>query len=132
VTNVTERKNINIMDTLTVELVVTDGQVDVDASVEAFTEALEANIAERKIALSGVAEAVATLFDANKGAHIALPTIGSLVASALNSPPASFKTISARVQDYVRSNAKGDQSLFVSVRGRAGGTARRADMAVKA
>lgn len=120
------------MDTLTVELVTVDGMVDVDASVEAFTKALEANIAERSIALQGVAEAVATLFDANKGAHIALPTIGSLVASALNSPPASFKTISARVQDYVRANAKGGSSLFVSVRGRNGGTARRSDMVVTA
>ena len=131
-TNVTKKRILNIMDTLTVELVVVDGQIDLDSSTEAFTTALDALVVQRDLASVGIADAVAEIFAAYKGTAIAMPTLASMTAQKLGAVPENFKTISGRVLDYVRANTKGDNSLLVSRKGRSGGVFLRADAPVQA
>jgi hypothetical protein len=126
------KRILNIMDTLTTTLVITDGQVDSAATVAAFETALEELVVQRDLAAVGISEAVAEIFAAHKGVAIAMPTLASLTAQKLGAVPENFKAITGRVLDYVRANTKGDNSLLVSRKGRAGGVSLRADAPVQA
>lgn len=124
---------------LTTDLVLTGGKIDIDASVQAFRSAAVKRQAELETEQSEIAEAVEALFDANLGKAIAMPVLGSMVAQALNAQPENFKVLSERALDYVRANSQttGSEkagtlvqhpdSLFVIGKGKNGGCYRRAD-----
>jgi len=59
---------------------------------------------------------------------MAMSTIASLACSILNATPENCASLTEAVLDYVRANNKGDASLFVSVKGKGGGTSRRSDL----
>jgi hypothetical protein len=115
------------MTTLSVEIVSANGSVDQEATMQAFSEVLARHISETEIAHSVVAGAVDSVFDRHPGA-MSMPTLASLACTALNATPTNHAALYETVLDYVRANNKGDASLFVSVRGRSGGTARRIDL----
>ena len=124
---------------LTTDLVLTGGKIDIDASVQAFRSAAVKRQAELETEQSEIAEAVEALFDSNRGKAIAMPVLGSMVAQALNAQPENFKVLSERALDYVRANSQttGSEkegtlvqhpdSLFVIGKGKNGGCYRRAD-----
>ena len=120
------------MTTLNVELVLTNGQVDVEASEEAFHTAMSNYIAQHETETSAIADAVNAVFDAHMGKAINMPTLSALTTVRLNAQPQNFSSLSELVLEYVRANSKGDDSLFVIRKGKAGGCARRADLPVAA
>jgi hypothetical protein len=125
---------------ITVELVTTDGAIDIDASAQAFRTAALKRQAELETEGSQIASAAAELFDQYRGQAIPMPTVGSMVAQKLNAQPENFKVLSDRVLDYVRQNSQGEvkdgvaarpDSLFVIGKGKNGGCYRRADRPAK-
>lgn len=124
---------------ITVTLVTAGGKIDIDASAQAFRAAAVRRQAELETEQAEIAQAVSDLFDHNLGKAIAMPTLGSMVAQALNAVPENFKVLSERALDYVRANSQttGSEkdgtlvqhpdSLFVIGKGKNGGCYRRAD-----
>jgi hypothetical protein len=123
---------------ITVDLVTTDGAIDIDASAQAFRSAALKRQAELETEGAEIALACGELFDQYRGKAIPMPTVGSMVAQKLNAQPENFKVLSDRVLDYVRSNSqerkvpdgtvtKHDDSEFVIGKGKNGGCYRRAD-----
>lgn len=128
---------------LTVDLVITDDHIDIDASTEAFRSAAIKRQAELETEQTQIAQAVSDLFDLHRGKPIAMPVLGSLVAQRLNALPENFKVLSDRALTYVRANSqerkaadgtvtKHDDSEFVIGKGKNGGCYRRADKPVQA
>lgn len=128
---------------ITVNLVVTDGLVDIDASEAVFRSAALKRQAELETEGAEIAQACEELFDQYRGKAIPMPTVGSMVAQKLNAQPENFKVLSDRVLDYVRANsqatgseedgtyAEHPDSLFVIGKGKGGGCSRRADVPAK-
>lgn len=128
---------------ITVDLVVTDGLVDIDASAQVFRTAALKRQAELETEGAEIAQACEELFDQYRGKAIPMPTVGSMVAQKLNAQPENFKVLSDRVLDYVRSNSQSTgseeegtlvlhpDSLFVIGKGKGGGCSRRADIQPK-
>lgn len=124
---------------LTTDLVLSQGRIDIEASVQAFRSAAVKRQAELETEQAEIAAAVEDLFDRNPSKAIAMPTLGSMVAQALNAVPENFKVLSERALDYVRANSQttGSEkegtlvqhpdSLFVIGKGKNGGCYRRAD-----
>jgi hypothetical protein len=128
---------------ITVDLVSTDGHIDIDASTQVFRTAALKRQAELETEGAEIAQACSELFDQYRGKAIPMPTVGSMVAQKLNAQPENFKVLSDRVLDYVRSNSQttGSEeegtleqhpdSLFVIGKGKGGGCSRRADVPAK-
>jgi len=126
----------NMTESLSIELVLVDGNIDQTASLAAFETALVRRATEREIERTGIAEAVSELFDENLGKSIPMPTVASMVCAKLNVPAESHNVISERVLGYLRENSQGKtvdgveerpDSLLVTTKGKGGGTSRRAD-----
>lgn len=109
-----------------------DGSVDTDATLAKFESTLSAYIVERETEQSTIAAAVGAVFDAHKGTAINMPALTSLTVQRLNAQPENFKTLSERVQSYVREQSKGDSSMFLIAKGKGGGVSRRCDIPAKA
>ncbi len=128
---------------LTIDLVLTDGSIDLDASTQAFRSAAVRRQAELETEQEQIAEAVSALYDRFPGQAIGMPAVASMTAQALNAQPENFKVLSDRVLDYVRSNSQETgsakegtlvshpDSLFVIAKGKNGGCYRRADRPAK-
>jgi hypothetical protein len=128
---------------ITVDLVITDGLVDIDASAQVFRTAALKRQAELETEGAEIAQACEELFDQYRGKAIPMPTVGSMVAQKLNAQPENFKVLSDRVLDYVRANSQSTgseeegtlvlhpDSLFVIGKGKGGGCSRRADVVAK-
>lgn len=123
-------------ESLSIELVLVDGNIEQTASLAAFETALVRRATEREIERTGIAEAVSELFDENLGKSIPMPTVASMVCAKLNVPAESHNVISKRVLGYLRENSQGKtvdgveerpDSLLVTTKGLGGGTSRRAD-----
>lgn len=124
---------------ITVDLVVTDGSVDVTASEQAFRSALVRRVAELETEQVQIADKVSAIFDKHLGKSIGMPALGSMVANALNAQPENFKILSDRTLEYVRANSQttGSEkagnlvehpdSLYLITKGKGGGCSRRAD-----
>ena len=121
---------------LTVDLVLSGGHIDIEASTQAFRAACLKRQAELETEQEQIAEAVSALFDTYQGKSIAMPAVASMTAQKLNAQPENFKVLSDRVLDYVRANSQGEVkdgveqhpgSLFVITKGKGGGCYRRAD-----
>lgn len=129
---------------LTVDLVIEDGHINIEASTQAFRASALKRQAERETQGAQIAEAVKDLYDRQAGKAIAMPVLGSMVAQALNAEPENFKVLSDRALDYVRANSQSTgseeegnlvlhpDSLFVIGKGKGGGCYRRADKPVAA
>lgn len=128
---------------ITVQLVETDGHINVEASEKAFSRALAARLTDLETEQEQIAEAVSALYDRFPGQAIGMPAVASMTAQALNAQPENFKVLSDRVLDYVRANSQETgsakegnlqshpDSLFVIAKGKNGGCYRRADRPAK-
>ena len=117
-------------DTITVKLVETNGQVDQEATKEAFESALTKLVSDRETEEASIATAVSALFDEHKGQRIAMPILAGLVAHRLNAPIETTRTVQERALNYLRANSRkgDDNSLFVVKLGAGGGVGRRSDL----
>jgi hypothetical protein len=81
------------------------GAVDVAASANAYATALTKWCAENEVASDTIELAVETAFDRHPG-RLPMPALLSAAVNELAPEPAQFKTLSQRVHDYVRGQAK--------------------------
>lgn len=79
----------------------TDGTVDVDASAQAYADALVAWKAENEIPTDKIESAVEAVFDRFPGVRLSMPALLHEAVSELHGTPAQHKALSKRVQAYV-------------------------------
>lgn len=132
---------------ITVTLVFdTDGNVNVEASREAFEAEMDLYLSDE----NEIAEAVNAVFSQYKGATINMPALAGFAMQRLKMTPSNFATLEERIGDYVRENAdrheKKDKEtgvitqvaepqrtrLFSIAKGKGGGVKRWSDIPVKA
>lgn len=98
------------------------GNVDVDASTEAFRTAVSEYAVLQKADLESIASAVDQVFAENANLDtIQLPTLASLACNILKPSATAYQGVKDRVMAYVR-NAK---EKFEINRGRGGGVSRK-------
>lgn len=100
----------------------TDGSVDVEASAQAYSEALTKWCVENEIPAEEIEAAANAVLDAHAGKRIPMPAFLSLAVQELGSTPETFGILSERVHAYVTGQAKAEK-LFV-VKGKGGGVTR--------
>lgn len=110
--------------TLTFNLI----ESDKAASQAALLTTFEAFWTDRDTYVQKIADAVNAVFDRESdGTRINLPHVASLTIAELKVSPKEYGKWEQRVLDYVRSNSKGDDSLFDIGKGtKNGGVARKA------
>lgn len=81
------------------------GAVDVAASANAYATALSTWCAANEVDSDTIELAVEAAFDAHPG-RLPMPALLSAAVNELGSTPAQFKTLTARVHDYVGGQAK--------------------------
>jgi hypothetical protein len=111
--------------TITVELVSSNGALDESASKAAFNAAYAAYAAEHETQESVISDAVNGIFDAHVGQNIKMGTLCHLALTALNVQNENFTALEARVKSFIRSQTKA--GVFSMVKGAGGGFARVAD-----
>lgn len=115
---------------LTVNLVVENGQVNEEATLQAFAGQLSQYVADSKIEAATIGDTVDAIFTQYNGQNIKMPDLASFVAMRLHATPSNMQSLKDRALDYVRANSKGDNSLFVIGKGpKDGGVRRRSDLA---
>jgi hypothetical protein len=132
------------METITVTLVLTDGQVDTGATTEAFDSLLNTYVNNRSAQTEQIAAAVMEVLTEANGRPIAMPTVGSMAAFKLNALSENFAVVQERAIQYIRDNSQtstikseveGEEdvvihhpdSLFVIQKGFGGGVTTRAN-----
>ena len=105
-----------------------DGSIDHDATCEKFASDLlrfeELKDAENQV----LAGHVHALFEQFKGARLNMPYLTGEILRRLNATPENYKTLSDKIQNWVRANSEGENAAFIISRGKGGGVARRADI----
>lgn len=103
-----------------------NGSIDHEATIAKFEGDLNTFAAAREKEDSLIAEALHGIFDSHKGKRIPMPFLTSEVLRVLNVQPENFKSLSEKVQEYVR--ACDDFSIG---KGKGGGVGRACDLPVK-
>ena len=106
------------------------GLIDRDASVAAFTAALDAHIVESETEGAVIAEAVGAVFDQYKGAAINMPALETFALTRLNVQPETWASLRTKVKSFVRDNStdtREEGGLFQGKKGSGGGVRRWAD-----
>lgn len=111
--------------------------IDVDASVTKFRNAVTIAAAAHKNDLEVIAQGVSEVYDLHRGTYIQIDALKSLVLSKLAVHPSAYGAIADRLHKYVQQNTEagngitedGKPALFVLRKGKGGGFARRADLA---
>jgi hypothetical protein len=114
-----------IMNTLTVDLVITNGLVDQAASKAAFDTALAAYVVEHEVENSVIKDAVLSVLAEANGQNVKMSRLTSIAAVKMHAQNENFSSIERRIAAYVKANSVGDNSLFVSRKGPGGGVAVR-------
>jgi hypothetical protein len=104
------------------------GELDVDGTMEKFQGVLLQYQAERETELATIGAAVNAVFDNFRGTAINMPALTTLTLQRLNCQPETCKALTARILDYVRSNAG---TVFQIAKGKGGGVSRISDAAAK-
>lgn len=114
------------MDTnLTFNLIESNGSIDMEASRADLLAKFEALMTDRATYVHRIADAVNAVFD-REDTRINLPHVVSLTIAEMKISAKEYGKWEARVLDYVRSNSKGDDSLFDIGKGtKNGGVARK-------
>jgi len=104
----------------------TTGSINFDATIAKFEADLSTFHAAREKEESVIADALHAIFDSHQGKRIPMPFLTSEVLRMLNVQPENFKSLSEKVQDYVRVC-----SDFNIGKGKGGGVGRVCDLPVK-
>ena len=118
-----------------------EGGIDHEATLAKFAGDLLAFEVEQEAEASTIGAAVHALFDQFKGARLNMPYLTGEVLRRLNATPENYKTLTEKVQNFVRNQAQGESledgsveypgSTFIIGKGKGGGVARRCDLAPK-
>ena len=110
-----------------------DGSIDLDATVTKFSGDLLRFQTERELEAEAVGVAVNAVFDQFPGAKLNMPAVTSMALQKLNVQPENFKTLTEKVQGYIRDRAGDRESgaLYHIGKGKGGGVVRWADVPVK-
>lgn len=107
----------------------TDGSIDTAGTLAKFSSDLDTFVSLQAADTEAVAQAVSDTFDANKGVRINMPYLVNQALPLLGVTSATHKSLTERVQAYVRSNADGKGAdLFSIEKGKNGGCARKSDI----
>jgi DNA-binding ferritin-like protein len=106
------------MSKISVDVVISAGTIDEEATRASFETALSDMVAERASALGSVADGVADFFAKNPS-NTVLPTVSALVAQSIGTSRTDFSKVQKNVEAYIRANADGKgEDLFHIGRGR--------------
>lgn len=106
-----------------------DGSIDTAQTLAKFSADLDTFVSLQAADTEAVAQAVSDTFDANLGVRINMPYLVSQCLPRLGVTSATHKSLTERVQAYVRSNADGKGlDLFSIEKGKNGGVARKSDI----
>lgn len=116
--------------------VVTDGNIDVEASVERFRQAITVAAETRRNDLEVIANGVSQVFDRFRGAHIQIAALQSFVLQDLKVHPSAYGLLGERVHKYVQEwtevgngiTETGAKALFRLRKGKGGGWCRISDV----
>ena len=108
-------------------VVLSNGRVDVDASVAKFRSALEAQAASQETIGGRVATAVSAVFDSHLGKVLTMPVLSTFAFMELGGNTAEYNDIVEAVANHVRNNPE-----FQIVKGAGGGVSRVCDCATDA
>jgi hypothetical protein len=106
-----------------------DGSIDLDGTVAKFSGDLLRFQTERELEAEAVGEAVNAVFDQYPGAKLNMPAVTSMALQRLNVQPENFKTLTEKVQGYIRDRAgeRDSGAPFHIGKGKGGGVCRWAD-----
>ena len=79
-----------------------DGSIDLDGTERKFSGDLIRFQTERELEDEAVGAAVNAVFDQYPGAKLNMPAITSMALQKLNVQPENFKTLTEKVQGYIR------------------------------
>jgi len=113
---------------ISVNVVLSNGSVDLDATRAAFETALASFVTARETEQAGIATAVHAVFDEHLGKTLTMPTLAQYATQKLNAQPENLAVLTERTKQYIRDNKEGDSSLFLVVKGKSGGVRRRSDL----
>lgn len=118
---------------ITITTEVTDGNIDRDAIRCDVFHQLERELDDCESYNERVSQAVSGVFDSSApGTRFLLNHLLSKTIEALDVQPEQYSKWEARVLDYVRSNSKGEDGLFMMGKGtKNGGVARKVKPAQK-
>jgi hypothetical protein len=101
-----------------------DGTVDVNASKEAYGQALSAWKAENEIPTDRIETAIEAVFDRFPGQRLAMPALLSMSVLGLSATPDQHKTLTARCHAYVTGQSAGNTGRLDIGKGKGGGVLR--------
>jgi len=107
------------------------GTIDRDASIAAFSAALDAHIVETETEGAALADAVHAVFDGSTpGKVMTTPTVVALAMTHLSFTPETYQLLADKVKSFLQENSskERDGSLFRSKKGQGGGLSRWADV----
>lgn len=106
-----------------------DGSIDLDGTERKFSGDLLRFQTERELEAESVGEAVGAVFDKYPGAKLNMPAVTSMALQNLNVQPENFKTLTEKVQSYIRDRAgeRNTGAIFHIGKGKGGGVCRWAD-----
>ena len=115
---------------ITIHAVEFNGTIDKEAAKDSLFAKIDELMADRASYRGKVAHAVTDVFDRHqRGTRFLLNHLLSKTIEALDVKPEQFSKWEDRVLEYVRSNSKGEESLYVMGKGsKNGGVGRRADL----
>lgn len=110
-------------------VVKTDGEIDVEETVQKFRAELLNYKTERELEAETVGQAVHAVFDEWLGVNINMPALQTAALKYLNFQPENHKVLSQKVAEYVRANAgkRETGALFFIGKGKGGGVKRWRD-----
>jgi len=110
-------------------VVKTDGEINVDETVNKFRAELLVYKTERELEAETVGQAVNAVFDDWRGVNINMPALQTAALKYLNFQPENHKALSQKVAEYVRANSgkRETGALFFIGKGKGGGVKRWAD-----
>jgi hypothetical protein len=98
------------------------GSVDIQASAQAYSEALEVWVSENEIPVDGIASVVDAILDGAAPSRVPMPTIANMAAGELGATTKTHQAVADRVHSYLQGQVKAG-NLFVQL-GRGGGVAK--------
>jgi len=110
-------------------VVKTDGEINVEETVQKFRAELLVYKTERELESETVGQAVHAVFDDWRGVNINMPALQTAALKYLNFQPENHKALSQKVTEYVRANAgkRETGALFFIGKGKGGGVKRWSD-----
>jgi hypothetical protein len=104
-------------------IVLKDGQVDHEASIEKLADQLMYLDNQQKLEASTIYDAIGDVFARYPGVRLPLAFIVSESLKTLNAQPENYRSLTRKVQAFIRNSPE-----FITIRGKGGGIIRMIDL----